>query len=262
MVRVDLAGIHSKLERARVHYRQFRDEADDLVRAYADAVRQTSRSDGVHTYVLRGAPPVPDHWSALVGDIAHNLRSALDHLAWQMVVASGGAPRRQRPATTFPILTDEPPGGVMVHGGLRPDLLDLVVQEQPFKRFPERPQVSPLALVQGINNLDKHVRVVPVVGVLRFAAWSAPDGVNVRLDLASRMPVEGREIGTLVTEPNYDGDLGASFEFEVRAHPDTDVPGLGTGDLCHWALGVAAESYFPRVVDRFEEMLVRLRDGE
>ena len=41
-------------------------------------------------------------WGVLIGEILHNLRSALDHLIWQLVILETGAP----PTTTktaFPI---------------------------------------------------------------------------------------------------------------------------------------------------------------
>jgi hypothetical protein len=37
------------------------------------------------------APPV-HKWGLVVGDVLHNLRSALDHLAWQLVLANGKSP--------------------------------------------------------------------------------------------------------------------------------------------------------------------------
>lgn len=46
---------------------------------------------------------VPIQWSANVGDIIHNLRSALDHLAYELVQANG----RLATKTTFPISDNE-----------------------------------------------------------------------------------------------------------------------------------------------------------
>ena len=39
-------------------------------------------------------------WSLILGDLLHNLRSALDHLAWQLVVDGGGTPSQD---TNFPV---------------------------------------------------------------------------------------------------------------------------------------------------------------
>jgi len=42
----------------------------------------------------------PERLGVLLGDWAHNLRSALDHLMWQLVILYGGTPNRR---TQFPI---------------------------------------------------------------------------------------------------------------------------------------------------------------
>jgi hypothetical protein len=38
---------------------------------------------------------------AIAGDVFHNLRTALDHVAWQFVLLEGGTPNE---TTTFPLL--------------------------------------------------------------------------------------------------------------------------------------------------------------
>ena len=37
-----------------------------------------------HLRIQGGSPSFPDEWGVLIGEIAHNLRSALDLLAWQL----------------------------------------------------------------------------------------------------------------------------------------------------------------------------------
>jgi hypothetical protein len=36
-------------------------------------------------------PPV-EEWGVIIGDVVHNLRSALDHLVWQLTLANGNIP--------------------------------------------------------------------------------------------------------------------------------------------------------------------------
>lgn len=246
-------GIESKLERARQHHSQLLDEVHQLLVGYEGAaVRAEPLRGDEHVYVLKGAPSVPAHWTALVGDIVHNLRSALDHLAWQLVLASGGSPRRERPATAFPVYDEPSSSPVAIRGGLREDLRQMVEDEQPYVRFPESPRKCPLFLVRELNNIDKHVDIVPVVAVLGAASWSVPEGVEVtfrptRIDLS-----DGTEIGRFTLYPEHLDDIGPSFEFQVRARPPLPFPELQAGDLCGWALGVATHSYIPELVRRFE----------
>ena len=54
--------------------------------------------------------PLPIQWGLLLGDIAHNFRSCLDHIAWALVERGGKPPTtlkpRQRNAIYFPICGD------------------------------------------------------------------------------------------------------------------------------------------------------------
>jgi hypothetical protein len=35
--------------------------------------------------IINGIVPLPEHWGLLMSDIAHNLRSSLDYIAWAIV---------------------------------------------------------------------------------------------------------------------------------------------------------------------------------
>ena len=45
-----------------------------------------------YVYALGDHSPVPVQYSIRVGEIAYNLRSALDHLVWQLVQSNGQHP--------------------------------------------------------------------------------------------------------------------------------------------------------------------------
>src|SRR5579863_169632 len=51
-------------------------------------------------YYVHKADPVPDDIALIAGDVLQNLRSAVDHLAYQLVLVAGGTPDIQ---TSFPI---------------------------------------------------------------------------------------------------------------------------------------------------------------
>lgn len=102
-----LGGVHAKLDRARAHLEAFEaafrgwvdSQADDFA-VHLDYSAQRLRLDY--------PPPsrrTADAWSAIAGDAIHNARSALDHLAWQLVLANGGTPGRP---TSFPLLSSHP----------------------------------------------------------------------------------------------------------------------------------------------------------
>src|ERR1700739_176366 len=55
------------------------------------------------TYYLRIRKKMPPQFSALIGDVAQNLRSSLDHLAWHLVQSSPVTPKAIDKDIYFPI---------------------------------------------------------------------------------------------------------------------------------------------------------------
>jgi len=97
-----LAGVRAKIERAKQHVLN----VDGAARAFLDSnpceggTKRDPDTRRVLHYLVRVKPaPVP--LRLIVGDALHNLRSALDHLAWQLVEAGGGTPTRY---TAYPIM--------------------------------------------------------------------------------------------------------------------------------------------------------------
>lgn len=111
-------------------------------------------------------------WGVMIGEIVHNLRSALDHLAYQLVLTGRcgtSLPRNRWKDIHFPIydtklsfrdqLSKRLPGV-----GLRQ--LALIEREQPYKTYHviER---SPLRRLRILSNTDKHRVVTPLLFPVR-----------------------------------------------------------------------------------------------
>lgn len=98
-----LDGPRAKVERAQSQVVAL----DDTLQAWFDENRYSVRvaefdaQAGHHNLRVYDGPFVfPDDWGVVIGEIAHNLRSALDGLAWQLALLSADAPYRN---TAFPI---------------------------------------------------------------------------------------------------------------------------------------------------------------
>ncbi len=94
---------------------------------------------------------------AIVGDIAHNLRSALDVTAWQLAIEHDAkAAKANRRLVTFPITTDE---RQFIRHDLLPYISDraLAVIEslQPYERA-DRGHLEALGWLSRVSNADKH----------------------------------------------------------------------------------------------------------
>jgi hypothetical protein len=113
------------------------------------------------------APPLDD-WGLVLGECAHNLRSALDNLAYALARLRRDPPDNPR-KIAFPICVSKAEFAKRRRGNLDQmpaEAVSVIEALQPFQR--DRPDVEgtpesdALVLLQRLNNMDKH-RVPSVV---------------------------------------------------------------------------------------------------
>src|SRR2546426_4961932 len=98
-------GSRLKIKRANKHLADFHDMFVTFSKSdcYAATVEEDSekRTHSLHFVVdVQGLNAIRDEATVIIGDILHNLRSALDHLWYQVILACDGKPS---PWTSFPI---------------------------------------------------------------------------------------------------------------------------------------------------------------
>jgi hypothetical protein len=89
----DFSGCWAKVSRANVHL----DFLNERVKSFAEnmsSYKVETKDDWQTTEVFIDGEPEPpvEEWGAIIGDVVHNLRSALDHLVWQLTIANGNTP--------------------------------------------------------------------------------------------------------------------------------------------------------------------------
>lgn len=231
----DFSGAEAKLARAVTLHEQLKTEVDEYTAALEGALTHVARERGlIHSYLIEDPQPLPSDWALVVGDIAHNARTALDHAAWQLVFAAGGTPDRR---TAFPLLTETPNKPLMA--GLPEDLYRAVEGEQPYIRGGE---VNPARLIHELDRIDKHRILLPTVAVVETVAWS---GIAESSQVRHEALISGGEVARLqFAEPV--ADPGMAVRVHIRLHPNVDAEVTAAlpeayvrrGDLPHWALGV------------------------
>jgi hypothetical protein len=105
----------------------------------------------------------PASIALITGDAIHNLRAALDHLAWELVKASGRHPSRQ---TEFPIGRDERryrQAREQKTSGMRPEMLDILDRLQPYAGGNDA-----LYDVHNLDIIDKHRLVLTAYPRMRY----------------------------------------------------------------------------------------------
>jgi hypothetical protein len=116
----------------------------------------------------------PGHWPLLAGEAVQNLRSALDHLVYEL----SGNNRR----TQFPIFTDRCEFqvlGTRKLKGVSEAKRALIEKSQPYKFMPEDAAHHPLAVLSSLSNLDKHRVLATVVSSVAHEGVGIPDGVKL-----------------------------------------------------------------------------------
>jgi hypothetical protein len=174
-----------KLDRARRHFAAMEDVTKAFLASqpYGVETRQDSTSHKL-LYVVAKASEPPLEVSLIAGDVLHNLRSALDHLAWQLVQAAGGTPTKD---TSFPIFDSSSKytsGAAQKLKGMSKAAITAIDALKPYRGGDDL-----LWQLHRLENVDKH-RVLIAVG-------SAFNSVNIG-------PVLGRSMEKWWKEKGFD----------------------------------------------------------
>ena len=224
-------GPRAKVNRAREHLRALRNEIDAFLNADPyTPTRETDPENGDYVWRLQVHRHPPVRLGVLIGDVAHNLRSSLDHLAWQLALVQTRTPRQ---STEFPIFIDPVSGpgkkGFDPHGRQKirnlPDPAKKLIEAiQPYS-VDARAHGSLLWLLQRISITDKHRIILAPLTVFGGAAipisHDAPQGSIV---LGTGELDQDREVLRIPRESvrYLDQNDEPSFIFRIGI----DIPGI------------------------------------
>lgn len=96
--------VQLKFDRSRWHLAELERGISSYLAADPFSVSPEEEANGDLVYRARVNQLPPVQLSLPLGDAIHSARSALDYLAWQLVIAGGGTPGKQ---TAFPISVDQ-----------------------------------------------------------------------------------------------------------------------------------------------------------
>ena len=159
-----LDGVLAKYDRAKEQFDEFLGEVDawfnsDPEPHFSRGYFDTKNWEWVERFQIREHPPA--RLGVLLGDSIHNLRSALDHLIWQVTILDGATPDD---ATQFPIASKSKSQFDRMADrripGLRAKHRALVKRVQPYHAG-NRAHAHPLSVLAALSNTDKHRIVNP-----------------------------------------------------------------------------------------------------
>src|SRR5260370_16394428 len=96
-----LSLVRVKIERAKKHFHDLQAARIQFMEGTPYRIdRENNAQTGYNLYRVFDIQTPPAEIGLITGDVIHNLRSALDHLAYQLVLVNGSTPSKQ---TAFPI---------------------------------------------------------------------------------------------------------------------------------------------------------------
>lgn len=154
----DFGDAYAKLDRADTHLAELRGHVLDHMRR-TDLVTGTVVFDpAIRTLDKSGlrVQPVPSIISVVAGDVVHNLHSALDYTANQLVFANERTPTKGAHGTRLPIYVDAPKPRTWreATSDFDPAATEVIRRWQPYL-VPVWDD-HPLAVLLHLSNLDKH----------------------------------------------------------------------------------------------------------
>jgi hypothetical protein len=253
-----LEGVWAKLDHADAHRELLNQKAERFLEKHP--YRVISEEDPeTSECLLRGQivkqPPILE-WGVLIGDFFHNLRSALDHLAWQLCLVH--KPKREPPSRTeFPIFRDCSRFEAAARSricGMSKAAQSVIRDLQPCYRR-DNPKSDPLWYIHEMNNTDKHRLLhassgaVAAVSMME-AVWEKR-GISSRVLLPSPYTFEHDEVIARVPFIPHCAELAEELHFHF--HVAFDKKGPGRGWPVDWGLKRWGRHVREEVVPKFEQ---------
>ncbi len=257
----DFRSAMTKLGRAREHLNRLKEELVEFNESNSLTLRMDKDFDTadklVRRVVVADFIPPPDSWGPLIGDAVANMRAALDHAVWALVVDD----RSDSPSETdarkvqFPIHdTASAFGKDRLLQVANQVVVDAIEQCQPYNdRDDTLTDGHPLETLRALSNIDKH-RALHVVSLspARLGITTTP-----RLPQNPTMNLPGRELhkgAELATWSAWRPSRGTEVKVEAEATAWIVVRAVPPTLASPVALGVI---YGP-IVDVVENCIDRL----
>jgi hypothetical protein len=199
--------------------------------------REYDREEGAIIFRIEKIVEVSDDWSLIAGDAIHNLRGALDHLAWQLALRNlDGVEPKDPYSVQFPIYSNAAQWNASKYGKyIAPADWAKLKKFQPFDK-----ELGPGArhFLEGLSefsNADKHRAVQLAYTVVRGFSLH----VEAMEDFIDCVPAEIVGEGEFVFQhrkagksPKPGDEIARIRVSATGPHPDVKVKAHATGFVC------------------------------
>ncbi len=251
-----LDGIFRKLDRADAHLENLESALEGFLGG--NPYRVVSRQDPdtgecVLSRQVVKRPPLLD-WGVSIGEIVHHLRSALDHLTWQLALIHH--PDRDPPRNTaFPVIHDNDSKFAdrvrTTTTGLSAQMRRVIEDLQPAQRS-DRPWADPLWVLHRLANDDKHRVLLLTQAVTDAVGYVVDFHLEAKMEASGFMLLgrfdDGSEVGRLPGTADCEA-LAAKLNVTYGIAFDPEGPARGRPVLTQ--LELCREAVRNEVIPRF-----------
>ncbi len=256
-----LDGCRLKLERAVAHIESLNEAIQRLRQAPPNKpVCELDPQTGEYVWWVEGTDDPPARWSPVIGDILHNLHSALNHLAWQLAIRKNYG--HQLPAesrATFPIFKNRArfwrkrKDGVWTGLSGATSLLrfpgdarQLVLAVQPYKDGQRSPD-HPLWILHALSNEDKHKAIHVVRSAIVDSRLRIDELEDARIEHFT--PIQGHVRGRT--------EIGRMKLVETGPNPNVQLqPAFALAEAFGDGVPVVAGRYIGEVLDEIAKYVI------
>jgi hypothetical protein len=235
-----LHGFRLKLNRAQAYAKALHAEVDAWFMRHPYEVFGQYEPGSPEKYVFKARflELPPSEWGLILGDFAHNARSALDHLAYQVVMLGNGGMHQEQ--TQFPVVTE--PGKWQQAAasrlkGASDRHIQIIESFQPYHRRDLHGQQTiwgaiedPLAILTRLSNIDKHIVLNPTPATVQSIGWDIEIVRDIESTGLQEAPMgividEGVvvSVGIVSSGPNPELKLNRSETMEIRVQHRVDI---------------------------------------
>jgi hypothetical protein len=203
-----------KIARAREHMEALDQGIERFLEAEPYEVSRVLHGEGrIHEYVLTRYTDAPEDFGVIIGDAVHNLRSALDHVAFTLAKAgadSAGVTMTLQEETRiqFPICSTADDFKQQLGRGrlkyVESNLQTLIELYQPYRTRASHPERSVLGALARLNNTDKHHTLATTSYVVSETLNALPAGIDRPI---IETPPNVWELGTVFTRYTFSRPL-------------------------------------------------------
>jgi hypothetical protein len=282
-----LDGPLAKIERAQSQIVTLQESVQGFFRDHLYEIGVAEYNPEADNYSLRvrsGPKEFPVDWSLLIGEIAHNLRSALDGVVYQLVRANNKWPSFN---TQFPIFlvgkTKRHRGkrkafipnfegkdfadGLSMINGVAERHIAVFRRFQPYKRGNGN-RKCPLHLLKELNNTDKHrlITVVsPTPAMLQFSGMAGRVHFKRRVTLRPNAKI-GWVRDVPPNKPGGGGVYLLDFATMKLLEPEMKVdvtvtPSIAFADTCKSVQGLPVLFTLQSMVNQAHRIIEAFRGG-